>query len=86
MYLNRRPNQSSARGMAALALTPASGAPSADPLSVRAQDPAVPDAAADVLRDRFAGRWTRGRSAVTDSLGSTAGAAGHVRRRHAARE
>ena len=41
MYLNRRPNQFSARGMAALATALLMGALAA-PLAVQAQDPPFP--------------------------------------------
>ena len=72
MYLNRRPNKSSTRGMAALALTLLWGA-LADPLSVRAQMPPFPTPlpacyAPDSPDDDM---WPR---AVTDSIGSTDGA------------
>jgi hypothetical protein len=72
MYLNRRPNQSSARAMAALALTLLWGA-LADPLSLRAQTPPFPTPlpACYVPDSPASDAWPR---AVTDSIGSTAGA------------
>jgi hypothetical protein len=72
MYLSRRPNQSSTRGIAALALTLLWGAV-ADPHSVGAQVPPfptpLPACYAPDSRDNDA--WPR---AVNDSIGTTAGA------------
>src|SRR6186713_3318039 len=71
MYLNRRPNQFSARGMAALATALLVGALGA-PLAVQAQDPPFPTPLpmCYVQPDPANDTWPH---AVTDSLGSTAG-------------
>jgi beta-lactam-binding protein with PASTA domain len=71
MYLNRRPNQSSALGMAALAMGLLMVALAA-PLSVQAQDPpfATPLPMCYVQPSPMDDTWPQ---AVTDSLGSTAG-------------
>ena len=73
MYLNRRPNQSSTRGIAALALALLVGA-AADPPALRAQDPpfATPLPMCYVGPNPDADAWPR---AVADSIGSTAGGA-----------
>ena len=72
MYLNRRPNQSSARAWAALALTLFWSAV-ANPLSVRAQVPPFPTPlpACYATDSPDTDAWPR---AVTDSIGTTAGA------------
>jgi beta-lactam-binding protein with PASTA domain len=72
MYLNRRPDQSSARGIAALALTLFLGAV-ADPRSVGAQVPPFPTPlpACYVQDSPDNDTWPR---AVTDTIGTTAGA------------
>ena len=71
MYLNRRPNQFRARGMAALAAALLTGALTA-PLAVQAQDPPFPTPLpmCYVQPDPMTDLWPR---AVTDALGSTAG-------------
>jgi hypothetical protein len=71
MYLNRRPNQFSARGMAALATALFVGALMA-PRAVQAQDPPFPMPLPQCYfqPDPSTDSWPR---AVTDSLGSTAG-------------
>src|SRR6185436_10170278 len=73
MYLNRRPNQSSTRGIAALALALLVGA-AADPPSLRAQDPpfATPLPMCYVGPNPDMDSWPK---AVADSIGSTAGGA-----------
>jgi len=72
MYLNRRPNQSSARAWAALALTLLWSAV-ASPLWVRAQVPPfpMPLPACYATDSPDTDAWPR---AVTDSIGTTAGA------------
>jgi beta-lactam-binding protein with PASTA domain len=71
MYLNRRPNQSSARGMAAVATALLIGALAA-PFAVQAQDPpfSTPLPMCYVQPNPADDMWPH---AVTDSLGSTAG-------------
>ena len=71
MYLNRRPNQSSARGMAAVATALLIGALAA-PFAVQAQDPPFPTPLpmCYVQPNPADDTWPH---AVTDSLGSTAG-------------
>src|SRR5580765_6065012 len=71
MYLNRRPNQFSARGMAAVATALLVGTLAA-PLAVQAQAPPfpMPLPACYFQPDPANDPWPR---AVTDSLGSTAG-------------
>ena len=72
MYLNRRPNHSSTRGMAALALALLLGAV-ADPPTLRAQVPPFPTPlpACVVPDSPDNDAWPK---AVNDSIGTTAGA------------
>jgi hypothetical protein len=72
MYLNRRPDQASTRGMATLALTLLL-AGAADSISLRAQDPPFPTPLPMCYAPPSpeTDGWPK---AVTDSLGSTAGA------------